>query len=154
MRHETALRRLDELDAGQGYSLLLRLHLSRCPDCADAARRMGAALRAYRAADSSNADDRFVEERVMAAIRLRPLPRQDFALRDWVFPAAVIAASMFLLPVLGRKTSLLDLLLGPGHEVAIALVLGLGFTCYSIFFIATHMSELQTFLEKRGLRTR
>jgi hypothetical protein len=90
----------------------------------------------------------------MAAIRLMPPPRQDFALRDWLFPAAVIVASMFILPLLGKDIGFLEALLGTGYQLSLALVLGIAFTAYSALFIATHLAELQTYLEKRGLMPR
>jgi len=157
MRHETALKRLDELDAGQDYGLALRAHLARCPSCASAAAKTREALRAYR---NGPEDARalgagyLVEERVMATVRLMPPPRQDFALRDWIFPAALVALSMFLLPVLGKDLGFLEPLLGSSYALSLSLVLGLGFTAYSVLFIATHMAELQTYLEKRGLMPR
>jgi NAD(P)-dependent dehydrogenase (short-subunit alcohol dehydrogenase family) len=157
MRHEAALRYLDELDAGQGYGLALALHLARCPSCAAVARRAEAALRAYRedtrGAEALLADSR-VEDRVMAAVRLMAPPRQDFALRDWLFPAAVIALSMFLLPLFGRDIGFLEALFGSGYALYLSLVLGAGFTAYSALFVATHQLEVRTYLEKRGLMPR
>jgi hypothetical protein len=159
MRHETALKRLDELDAGQGYGIALRLHLYRCPSCSAAARSVEKALRAYRE-DTRREDTRqaavesLVEERVMAAVRLMPPPRQDFALRDWLLPGAIIALSMFLFPVLGKDIGFLESLLGSGYELSLSLVLGLAFTAYVALFIATHLAELQSYLEKRGLMPR
>jgi hypothetical protein len=113
-----------------------------------------AAIRAYRKDTVPTEAQALIEDRVMAAVRLMPPPQQDFALRDWLFPGMVIAISMFLLPVLGKGSSFLEMLFGPGYEFSLALVLGLVFTAYSVLFIATHVSELQSFLEKRGLRTR
>jgi hypothetical protein len=144
MRHETALECIDELDAGQAYGLALRLHLARCPSCAAEAERVQAALAAYRAADE--AEDR-IEERVMAALRLMPPPRQDFALRDWLLPGALIALSMLLLPFLAP-------LFEPNYALPLSLVLGIAFTAYCALFIATHLAELQTYLVKRGLMPR
>ncbi|MGA2546208.1 MAG: hypothetical protein ABSF43_06655 [Rectinemataceae bacterium] len=168
MRHEAALKRLDELDAGQAYGFALRRHLSHCSSCAAVAERMEAALRAYREdtrrEDTRREDTRreedtrgaepasLVEDRVMAAVRFMPPPRQDFALRDWLFPGAVIALSMFLLPVLGKDNGLLESLFGSGYTLS--LVLGVAFTAYSAFFVATHLAELQSYLEKRGLMPR
>lgn len=154
MRHEAALKYLDELDAGQGYGLALRLHLARCRSCAAAAVRTAAALRAYRAGSEdprAAAAGSRVEERVMAAVRLMPPPRQDFALRDWLLPAALVVLSMFLLPLLGKDMGFLESLFGAGYALSLSLVLGFVFTAYSGLFIATHMAELQSYLEKRGL---
>lgn len=155
MRHETALKLLDELDAGQGYGIALRLHLHRCPSCSAAASRMERALRAYRE-DTRRADtaESLVEDRVMAAVRLMPPPRQDFALRDWLLPGAIIALSMFLFPILGKDIGFLEALLGSGYELSLSLVLGIAFTAYVALFIATHLAELQSYLEKRGLMPR
>jgi hypothetical protein len=154
MRHEAALKMLDELDAGQSYGLALRLHLARCPSCAGAALGVKRALSAYRHDGREGAALGLVEDRVMAAVRLMPPPRQDFALRDWLFPGAVIALSMFLLPLLSKDIGFLESLFGPGYELSLALVLGAAFTAYCALFIATHLSELQTYLEKRGLMPR
>jgi hypothetical protein len=154
MRHETALKRLDELDAGQEYGLALRIHLSRCRSCASAAERTKAALRAYRASPQREAPEIIVEDRVMAAVRLMAPPRQDFALRDWLFPGVVIALSMFLLPVFGKNNGFLESLFGSGYTLSLALVLGVAFTAYSAIFIAAHLAELQSYLEKRGLMPR
>jgi hypothetical protein len=154
MRHETALKCLDELDAGQDFGLALRLHLSRCRSCSAAADRTEAALRAYRAELLREDAESLIEDRVMAAVRLMPPPRQDFALRDWLFPAAIIALSMFLLPVVGKDIGFLESLFGSGYALSLSLVLGLAFTAYSALFIATHLSELQSYLEKRGLMPR
>jgi len=153
MRHETALRKLDELDAGQDYGLALRMHLSRCSTCAASAQLLQEALRSYRAEPASD-EEGLVAQRVMAAVRLMPSPQQDFALRDWILPAAIIALSMFLLPLFGKNLGFMESLFGPGYVFSLALVLGIAFTAYSAFFIATHLSELQTYLEKRGLLPR
>jgi hypothetical protein len=153
MRHEAALKSLDELDAGQAYGLALRIHLSRCASCATAARRMEEALRDYRD-DTRRADTSLVEDRVMAAVRLMPSPQQDFALRDWLLPAAILALSMLLLPIFGKDLGFLESLFGSGYALSLFLVLGLAFTAYSSLFIATHLSELQSYLEKRGLLPR
>jgi hypothetical protein len=153
MRHESALRLLDELDAGEAPGLALRLHLARCPDCARQAELLDSALRAYRAAPSLGEADDLLEERVMATIRLTPPPRQDFAMRDWLFPAVVILLSMCLLP-LGSSIGFLESLFGPGSAISLSLVLGLAFTAYSLLFIASHLGELHSFLQKRGLMPR
>ena len=167
MRHEAALRRLDELDAGQKHGLALRIHLSRCPSCAATAARLDAALSGLRE-DTRHADMRqalsdkaealglgtVIEDRVMSAVRFMPPPRQDFALRDWLFPGAVIALSMFLLPILGKDIGFLESLFGSGYTLSLSLVLGIGFTAYSALFIATHLTELQSYLEKRGFTPR
>jgi hypothetical protein len=150
MRHEAALKSLDELDAGQPYGLALRMHLSRCATCAAAARLMEAALRDYRQ-DLPGEEASRVEDRVMAAVRLMAPPQQDFALRDWLFPGAILAISMVVLPFFGKDLGFLESLLGPSYELSIFLVLGVAFTAYSALFIATHLSELQSFLEKRGV---
>jgi hypothetical protein len=157
MRHETALKRLDELDAREDYSLALRMHLSRCPSCAMAARHMTAALSAYR--DAAKTEDgessmSLLEDRIMAAIRLTPSPQQDFALRDWLFPGAIIALSMFLLPIFGKDIDFMESLFGSGYALYLSLVLGISFTAYCALFIATHLGELQSYLEKRGLMPR
>jgi hypothetical protein len=164
MRHEAALKYLDELDAGQEYGFALRRHLSHCRSCAAAALRVEAALRAYREDthrdDTRNADasllepGSIVEDRVMAAVRFMAPPRQDFALRDWLFPGAVIALSMFLLPILGKDNGFLEPLFGSGYTLSLSLVLGVAFTAYSALFIASHLAELQSYLEKRGLMPR
>jgi hypothetical protein len=152
MRHEAALKRLDELDAGQDYGFALRMHLARCQSCSASAERVRSALSAYRAAEEAGEDR--IEDRVMAALRLMPPPRQDFALRDWLLPGAIIALSMFLLPFLGKDLALFESLFGQGYELSLALVLGIAFTAYCALFIATHLTELQAYLEKRGLMPR
>jgi hypothetical protein len=152
MRHEAALKYLDELDAGQDYGLALRMHLAHCQSCAASAARVRSALAAYRVAEEAGEDR--IEDRVMAALRLMPPPRQDFALRDWLLPGAIIALSMFLLPFLGKDLALFESLFGQGYELSLALVLGIAFTAYCALFIATHLTELQAYLEKRGLMPR
>jgi hypothetical protein len=91
---------------------------------------------------------------VMAAVRLMPPPRQDFALRDWLLPGAIIVVSMFLVPVVGKDLGFLESLFGPSYALSMSLVLGIAFTAYSALFIATHVAELQSYLEKRGLMPR
>ncbi len=156
MRHEKALKYLDELDSRGDYGLSLRWHLSRCDSCSAAAQIVAAAISAYQD-DSRPApaslEDR-IEDRVMAAVRLMPPPKQDFALRDWLFPGAVLALSMVLLPLIGKDVDFLKSLFGPGYLLSLSLVLGAAFTAYSAFFIATHLEELQAYLEKRGLMPR
>ena len=76
----------------------------------------------------------------MAAVRLMPPPRQDFALRDWLFPGVVLALSMVLLPVLGKDVDFLKSLFGSGYTLSLSLVLGVAFTAYCAFFIATHLA--------------
>jgi hypothetical protein len=160
MRHEAALKYLDELDARQEHSLALRLHLARCPSCASAALKTRTALRAYRAPEASAPDAHaseltsLVEDRVMAAVRLMPPPRQDFALRDWLFPGVIIAVSMVLVPFLGKDIGFLETLFGSSYALSFSLVLGVAFTAYCALFIATHLGELQLYLEKRGLMPR
>jgi hypothetical protein len=118
------------------------------------------ALRAYRedapeveaGAPKSDAD-RLLEERIMATIRLTPPPRQDFAIRDWLFPGAVILLSLCLLP-LGSSIGFLEPLFGTGYALSLSLVLGVVFTAYSTFFVAAHLGELQSYLQKRGLLPR
>jgi len=161
MRHETALKRLDELDSGQEPGFTLKLHLAACPSCAASAKRTAEALAAYRNDKAEEEDleafalsaDQLLEDRIMAAVRLTPPPRQDFALRDWVLPAIVILFSLCLLP-LASSLGFIESLFGPGSAIALALVLGLAFTCYSVFFVATHMSELEGYLAKRGVTLR
>jgi hypothetical protein len=155
MRHEAALKHLDELDAGEEPGIALRMHLAACPSCAEAALRMREALQAYRDDDRAQdaAEDRLLEERIMAAVRLTPPPRQDFAIRDWLFPGAVILLSMCLLP-LGSNLSFLESLFGSGYALSLFLVLGVAFTAYSMFFIASHLGELQSYLQKRGFMQR
>jgi hypothetical protein len=149
MRHDAALRRLDELDAGEEPGFALKMHLAACPSCAEAARRAAAAVAAYRRAG----DESVLEDRIMAAVRLTPPPRQDFAIRDWVLPAIVILFSLCLLP-LASSLGFLESLFGPGSAISLALVLGLSFTGYSVFFVATHMDELEGYLAKRGVTLR
>jgi len=153
MRHEAALKRLDELDSREEYGLALRWHLARCRSCRAAAERVAAAMRAYRDERASALDGR-VEDRVMASVRLMPPPKQDFAIRDWLFPGAVLALSMVLLPLLGTDTDFLKSVFGSGYLLYLSLVLGAAFTAYCALFIATHLSELQSYLEKRGLMPR
>jgi hypothetical protein len=155
MRHEAALRRLDELDAGEEPGLSLRMHLAGCADCAQAARRTEKALLAYRTAPASgaSAEDLRLEDRIMEAVRLTQPPRQDFAIRDWLFPAAVILLSMCLLP-LGSKVGILQSLFEPGSALSLSLVLGFAFTAYSVLFVVTHLRELVAFLAKRGVTLR
>jgi hypothetical protein len=156
MRHESALRRLDELDAGQAPGIALRMHLATCRSCAEAAARVNAALRAYRQGPrrgNDAAEDSPLEERIMATVRLTPPPRQDFAIRDWLFPGGVILLSMCLLP-LGSNIGFLESFFGPGYALSLSLVLGVAFTAYSALFIASHLEELQAYLQKAGLLPR
>ena len=150
MRHETALNYLDELDAGQEPGFALRAHLAACPSCARVAEHMAEALAAYRSEDAAEED---LEDRIMAAVRLTPPPRQDFAIRDWLLPAIVILFSLCLLP-LASSLGFLESLFGPGSAISLALVLGIAFTGYSVFFIATHLDELESFLAKKGVTLR
>jgi len=152
MRCETFLRRLDELDSGRGSGLVMALHASRCPACAAQAAAVEAAIEAFRAGVEDERGS-LVEERVMAAVRLLPPPRQDFAIRDWVSAGVVIAVSTLLLP-LGESSGFLRTFLGPGYALSLAIVLGITLTVYMAFFIGTHLDELQAFLDKRGLRMR
>ena len=153
MRHETALKRIDELDAGQRPGIGLRMHLANCPSCAHAAQSMSEALSAYRGVGGVGDADRLVEERIMATVRLTPPPMQDFAIRDWLFPGAVILLSMCLLP-LGSPLGYSESFLSPGSALSLSLVLGLIFTAYCALFIASHVGELQSYLQKRGLLPR
>jgi hypothetical protein len=157
MRHERALEKLDELDRGEEPGLALRLHLAACPSCARAAALSAAAIESYsasgRARDAAMpaaARDDYLEDRIMAAVRLTPPPKQDFAIRDWLFPAAVILLSLCFLPF-ASNMGIFDALFGEGFVVSLALALAVMLTGYSIFFIATHMDELETFLEKKGV---
>jgi len=134
--------------------LAMKLHASRCPSCAAEAAALAAALESYRAEDGASSErGSAVEERVMAAVRLLPPPRQDFAIRDWISAGIVIAASTLLLPI-GESSGFLRTFFGPGFALSLAIVLGISLTIYMAFFIATHMDELQTYLEKRGLHVR
>jgi len=156
MRHETALRLLDELDAGETPGLAVKLHLARCASCSRQARLLSAACLAYRAAPGVEGEVEAglaLEERVMATIRLTHPPRQDFAVRDWLFPAAVILLSMCLVSF-ATEFGFLDLLLGSGAAIYLSLVLGLVFTAYSALFVASHLVELRAYLQKRGLMPR
>jgi hypothetical protein len=154
MRCETFLRRIDELDSGRAMGPSMRLHAMRCASCASEAARLDAALKAYRSGNDAEADGgSAVEDRVMAAVRLLPPPRQDFAIRDWVSAGVVIAVSTLLLP-LGESSGFLRTFLGPGYALSLAIVLGITLTVYMAFFIGTHLDELQAFLDKRGLRMR
>ncbi len=148
MRHETALKRLDELDAGQEPGLALRMHLAGCSDCARIARLSAEAMAAYRATDPDLCE--LLDERIMAAVRLTPPPRLDFAIRDWVLPGAVLLLSICLMP-LGSRLGFLEAIFGPGSALSLALVLGIGFSAYSAFFIGTHLEELQGYLRKLGV---
>jgi hypothetical protein len=151
MRHETALRLLDELDNGEEPGLALRLHLASCPSCAKAARLSAGAMASYRSSPAPKAEaDTILEDRIMASVRLTPPPRQDFSIRDWLFPAAVIFFSLCLLPLASSAGSF-DVLFGPNFTASAALALGAIFTVYSAFFVATHLDELEHFLEKKGL---
>ena len=158
MRHEAALKRLDEIDSKQGYGLALRWHLARCASCSLAEAQTSAAMRAYREDAHPLGTDAIpeglIEDRIMAAVRLMPPPKQDFALGDWIFPGAVLAISMVLLPLMGKDVDFLKSLFGSGYLLSISLVLGAAFTGYCALFIATHLSELQDYLEKRGLMPR
>jgi hypothetical protein len=164
MRHETALKRLDELDAGQRPGFGLGIHLAKCPSCARAAQEMSEALSAYReearldardggASGIPREADRLIEERVMASIRLTHPPMQDFAIRDWLFPGAVILLSMCLLP-LGSSLGYFTSFISTGNALFLSLVLGLVFTAYCVLFIASHVGELQSYLRERGLLPR
>lgn len=152
MRHETALRLLDELDNGEEPGLALRLHLASCPACAKAARLGAEALASYRASPVPKAEaaDSLLQDRIMASVSLTPPPRQDFAIRDWLFPAAVILVSLCILPLVSSLGAY-DALFGPSFTASVALALGAIFTIYSAFFVATHLEELETFLEKKGM---
>jgi hypothetical protein len=155
MRHEKALRLLDELDAGEAPGFALRLHLARCPSCARQARLMGDAYRAYRIGVSGEAADSpgdgiILEERIMATIRLTPPPRQDFAVGDWIFPAAAMLISICLVSI-ATEAGYLESLFGSSSAVCLSLVLGLAFTAYSTLFVASHLGELRSYLQKRGL---
>jgi hypothetical protein len=154
MRHETALRLIDELDAGQEPGLFLRIHLANCLDCARQAKLMRDAMCAYRKDIHSEARaseaDRLLEERVMSTLRLTPPPKQDFAIGDWLFPAALILISICIVSFV-KNIGFLVALFGPGYAFSLSLTLGIIFTLYSTFFIATHLDELEHFLEKRGL---
>jgi hypothetical protein len=114
-------------------------------------------MRAYREArdapGSPGEADRLIEERIMATVRLTPPPRQDFAIRDWLFPGAVILLSMCLLP-LGSSLGYFTSFLSTGNALFLSLVLGLVFTAYSVLFIASHVGELQSYLQERGLLPR
>jgi hypothetical protein len=148
------LDRLDALDAGAGLSLGMIFHARRCPSCASRAAKLDAALRACRSEPGlAREADAEAEERIMAAIRLLPPPRHDFAIRDWVTAGVVIAVSTLLLP-LSKNSGFLRTFFGPGYALSLAIVLGAAVTVYSAFFIGTHLDELQDFLSKRGLRTR
>ena len=50
--------------------------------------------------------------------------------------------------------SVLKSVFGSGYLLYLSLVLGAAFTAYCALFIATHLSELQSYLEKRGLMPR
>ena len=152
MRHETALRLLDELDNGEKPGLALRFHLASCPACAQAAKLSTEAMASYRSSSAPKAEamDSILEDRIMASVRLTPPPKQDFAIRDWLFPAAVIFFSLCLLPLISSAGSF-DALFGPNFTASVALALGAIFTVYSAFFVATHLEELESFLEKKGL---
>jgi len=152
MRHDRALRLIDELDAGAAPGLPLRLHLARCPSCARQAELLGSALRAYRAASATEAADA-LEARVMSAVRLTPPPRQDFAVRDWAIPAAAMLVSICLV-VIGTDLGYLEALVGSGSAVYLSLVLGLAFTGYSALFVGSHLGELRAYLQERGLMSR
>ena len=168
MRHETALRKLDELDAGEELGFALRLHLASCRDCARAARLTREALAAYRVANpredmrressqsvvgAPSEADLALEARIMAAVRLTPPPAQDFSLGDWIIPGLLIIVSIALIPF-GKDSGFLNALLGQGYALSLSMVLGIAFTVYAAFFIATHLSELETFLSKRGVSLR
>lgn len=155
MRHETALRRLDELDSGEEPGLFLRMHLASCADCARAAHLSARAMAGYRASGARSPEpaDLLLEDRIMAAVRLTPPPRQDFAIRDWLFPAGVILFSLCLLPLVSGQGAL-DALFGPNSAASLALALGVIFTVYSAFFVATHLSELESYLAKKGFSLR
>ncbi len=154
MRCGTFLDKLDGLDSGAAMSPAMAFHALRCPSCAAAAARLEAAIRAYRAAPASEGgEDGVLEDRIMAAVRLTPPPRQDFAIRDWVSAGIVIAASTLLLP-LTEQSGFLRTFFGPGYALSLAIVLGLSLTVYMAFFIGTHMGELRSYLDKRGLRVR
>jgi hypothetical protein len=119
---------------------------------------MAEAFAAYRSVEAeeegleacASSADRLLEDRIMAAVRLTPPPRQDFAIRDWMLPAIVILLSLCLVP-LASSLGFFESLLGLGSAISLALVLGLAFTGYSVFFVATHLSELEGYLAKRGV---
>jgi len=132
----------------------MSLHRLRCPSCSAESAKLEAAICAYRSeSEADRAEDSLVEDRIMAAIRLLPPPRQDFAIMDWAFAGIVIAASTLLLP-LAESSGFLRTFFGPGYALSLAIVLGVSLTIYTAFFIGTHLDELQSFLDKRGLRMR
>ncbi len=153
MRCGKFLDKLDGLDSGAAMSPAMAFHALRCPSCAASAARLEAAISAYRAAPAPEREDWVVESRIMAAVRLTPPPRQDFAIRDWVTAGVVIAASTLLLP-LTEHSGFLRTFFGPGYALSFAIVLGLSLTAYTAFFIGTHMGELRSYLDKRGLWVR
>lgn len=150
MRHEQALRKLDQLDRGELPGPLLRLHLATCPSCAKAQRLVSKALDSYaQAADKASPVSERIEGRIMAAVRLTPEPRQDFAIFDWIAPAAILFLSICFVPVasgLGLFSSFIT-----GFSGDLVLALAVIFTVYSVFFVGSHLAELQAFLEKRGM---
>jgi len=157
MRHEKALRLLDELDAKEAPGLALRLHLARCPSCARQAALLDRAMGACRSAPPPGGRERAsrvdLDERIMAAVRLTPPPRQDFSIADWALPAAVILASICLVSFASDR-GYIESILGSGSALYLSLVLGLAFTAYSAMFVASHLAELRTFLLKRGVLPR
>jgi hypothetical protein len=157
MRHEKALRLLDELDAEEAPGFFLGLHLARCPSCARQARLIDAAIRAYRVeperTERTRESGEALETRIMATVRLTPPPRLDFAVRDWLFPAAAMLLSICLVSVAADR-GYIESLLGSGSALCLSLVLGLAFTGYSALFIGSHLGELRSFLQKRGMMSR
>jgi len=154
MRCGKFLDKLDGLDAGASLSPAMAFHALFCPSCAQAAARLEAAILAYRAPPAPDGErDSVIEDRIMAAVRLTPPPRQDFAIRDWIAAGIVIATSTLLLP-LTEHSGFLRTFFGPGYALSLAIVLGLALTAYTAFFIGTHMGELRSYLDKRGLRVR
>ncbi len=91
----------------------------------------------------------FLDERIMAEVRLMPVPRNDFfAPRDWLIAGFVMALSMGLIPF-GQDFAKVMALFGAGFSLPLSLVLGVVLTSYAAYFVATHLDEVQSFVTRR-----
>jgi hypothetical protein len=148
MRCDGFLKRFDGLGDSRGMSRAMLVHLGRCASCREAVARVDAAIVAYRA-EGSGAEraEGFLEDRVMAIIRLAPPPRPDILIRDWLMVGAIIALSMALIP-LGEEFDRLKAFFGTSYSLPLSLVLGSVLTIYGAFFIGTHMEEADRFVRR------
>jgi anti-sigma factor RsiW len=151
MRCDEFLDRYDSLGPGEPMGYLMARHLAACDGCAAQVRAFES-LRAELSAGARAEDEaacELVEDRVMAAVRLTPTPQRDFSLRDWIIAGSVIAASMVLVP-LGEYFSRFDEAFGASYALPLSLVLGVAITAYASLFVATHMADVQGFMDRHA----